>query len=298
MQRISIFRALAAAIAAAAFAVALAGAGEPRIAVSADGTPIAYQTYGDGEPTLVFVHGWSCDARYWRRQVPVFAQRHRVVTLDLAGHGHSGAARAAYSMKAFGDDVLAVMRAVGGDSFILVGHSMGGPVVASAARLSPAGIRGLVAVDSLHSVEMPVTAEAVAHMKAPLLADFPSGCRSFVGSMLAPGGDADLREWILADMASAPPAVALGAFDDMMALYASGEIAALFDGGAIPVVGVYADMWPVDAEANRRHMASFDYLVVPDTDHFLMLRDADAFNVALGEALARLAAARPIMDSP
>ena len=63
------------------------------VAASADGTPIAYEVRGAGEPTLVFVHGWSCDARYWREQVPEFAKRHKVVTLDLAGHGHSGAGR-------------------------------------------------------------------------------------------------------------------------------------------------------------------------------------------------------------
>ena len=44
----------------------------PQIAFSKDGTPISYEIYGVGEPILVFVHGWSCDARYWRAQVPVF----------------------------------------------------------------------------------------------------------------------------------------------------------------------------------------------------------------------------------
>jgi hypothetical protein len=37
----------------------------PHVVHSKDGTPISYEIYGDGEPTLIFVHGWSCDARYW-----------------------------------------------------------------------------------------------------------------------------------------------------------------------------------------------------------------------------------------
>ena len=36
----------------------------PHVATSKDGTPISYEIYGAGEPTLMFVHGWSCDARY------------------------------------------------------------------------------------------------------------------------------------------------------------------------------------------------------------------------------------------
>ena len=69
----------------------------PGIALSADGVPISYEIHGDGEPTLVFVHGWSCDARYWGAQVPYFSMRHRVIILDLAGHGHSGLGRSRYA---------------------------------------------------------------------------------------------------------------------------------------------------------------------------------------------------------
>ncbi len=54
---------------------------------SADGVPIHFTDQGKGDPALVFVHCWSCDRHLWDNQVPVFAKRHRVVTLDLAGHG-------------------------------------------------------------------------------------------------------------------------------------------------------------------------------------------------------------------
>jgi len=62
----------------------------PHVVLSKDGTPISYEISGTGEPALLFVHGWSCDARYWRVQVPHFSKKHRVIILDLAGHGHSG----------------------------------------------------------------------------------------------------------------------------------------------------------------------------------------------------------------
>ena len=102
----------------------------PHIAFSKDGTPISYEVYGTGDPTLIFVHGWSCDSRYWREQVPEFSKKYRVVVIDLAGHGHSGTSRIIYTMSSFGEDVKAVTEAVGSKKVILIGHSMGGPVIA------------------------------------------------------------------------------------------------------------------------------------------------------------------------
>ena len=55
--------------------------------VSWDNVAISYDVQGKGEPALVFVHGWSCDKSYWRLQVPYFAKRYKVVTIDLDGTG-------------------------------------------------------------------------------------------------------------------------------------------------------------------------------------------------------------------
>ncbi len=48
----------------------------PGRTVSADGVPIRYDDEGAGTPVLVFVHGWSCDRRYWREQVEPLAATH------------------------------------------------------------------------------------------------------------------------------------------------------------------------------------------------------------------------------
>ena len=152
----------------------------PHVVPSKDGTPISYEIYGAGEPTLVFVHGWSCDARYWRAQLPHFSKNHRVVVLDLAGHGHSGSTRSQYTMKAFGEDVQAVTEATDSRSVILIGHSMGGSVIAEAARLMPNRVIGLIGIDTLENIEYPMTREELEQMIAPLEKDFRTGSRQFV----------------------------------------------------------------------------------------------------------------------
>ena len=260
----------------------------PHIVLSKDGTPISYEVHGAGEPTLVFVHGWSGDARYWRAQVPYFSKKHRVVVLDLAGHGHSGMKRAKYTMGAFGEDVQAVTEAVGSGSVILIGHSMGGTVIAEAARLMPGRVVGLIGIDTLQNIEYPMTREELKKMIDPLEENFRTGSRQFVGEMISPQTDQQLREWILSDVSAAPSDVALSAMNEMMTQYITGEAAKTFEKIRIPVITVNGDLWPIDYEANRRHMFSYDAIVLKKADHFLMMNRPEEFNSALEKALHML----------
>ncbi len=257
----------------------------PSVALSKDGTPISYEVYGEGDPTLVFVHGWSCDGRYWRAQIPYFSPKHRVIVLDLAGHGHSGMARKHYTMRAFGEDVQAAVEAAGGRDVILIGHSMGGSVMAEAARLMPDRVIGLVGVDTLDNIEYPLTRREFKKMIAPLKKDFKTGSRAFISDMIKSGADDSLRDWILADVSAAPPSVALSAMNEMMAQYITGEAARAFEKVRVPVVCVSGDLWPINYEANRRHMLSFDAIVIPQADHFLMMNQPEKFNPALEKAV-------------
>ncbi len=253
----------------------------PKFVPSKDGTPISFETYGKGEPTLVFVHGWSCDSRYWREQLEFFSKNNRIVLIDLAGHGHSGTNRSKYTMTAFGEDVQSVVEAIGSKNVILIGHSMGGVVIAEAARLMPDRVKGLIGIDTLENVEYPLTKEALEQMLAPFKNDFQTGSRQFVSEMLLPGTDSQLREWILSDMSSAPPSIALSSLTEILTLSVTGQLAKLFDKIKVPVKVINADMWPVNCEANRRHMVSFDATIIKGADHFLMLNKPKEFNPAL-----------------
>jgi len=257
----------------------------PHVVSSKDGTPISYETHGAGEPTLVFVHGWSCDARYWRVQIPHFSEGHRVVVLDLAGHGHSGMTRIKYTMGAFGEDVRAVTEAVGSNRVILIGHSMGGSVIAEAARLMPNRVIGLIGIDTLENIEYQISYEEFKKTIAPLEKDFRNGSRQFVGEMILPQTNPQLREWILSDVSAAPPAIALSAMTEMMTQYITGEAARVFEKIRIPVITINGDIWPIDYEANRRHMFSFKAIVLREADHFLMMARPEEFNHALEKAI-------------
>ena len=105
--------------------------------LSEDNIIISYNVEGNGKQALVFVHGWSCDKSYWKHQVPYFAEKYKVITIDLAGHGKSGLGRKTLSMEAFGKDILAVLQKTNIEQAILIGHSMGGAVIIEAAKQMP-----------------------------------------------------------------------------------------------------------------------------------------------------------------
>lgn len=207
----------------------------------------------------------------------------RYVTI-LAG-GHSGTTRSQYTMKAFGEDVQAVTEAIGNPRVLLIWHSMGGSVIAEAVRLMPTRVIGLIGIDTLENIEYPMTREELAQMTAPFKKDFQTGSREFVKVMFSPTTDPLLREWILSDMSAAPSRVALSAMNEMMLQYITGKAAKIFEEIRIPVITVNGDLWPIDYEANRRHMFSFDAIVLKGADHFLMMTRTKEFNHALEKAI-------------
>ena len=82
--------------------------------------------------------------------MPALSKQYRVITLDLPGHGQSGSPKdGKFSMDLFARAVEAVRAEHGADKIVLVGHSMGAPVIRQYARLYPQHVAALVVVDGL-----------------------------------------------------------------------------------------------------------------------------------------------------
>jgi pimeloyl-ACP methyl ester carboxylesterase len=125
-----------AAPAVAAPAVAPAGGGEQMRArypdvegfVERDGVRIAYEVYGEGGPTLLFVPTWQIvHSRLWKAQIPYFARHGRVLTFDPRGNGKSDrpATSAAFDEREAAKNIIAVMDATSTDRATLVTLSLG-----------------------------------------------------------------------------------------------------------------------------------------------------------------------------
>jgi pimeloyl-ACP methyl ester carboxylesterase len=248
-------------------------------ALSPDGVPVRYEVRGSGEPGLVFVHGWSCDRGYWRGQVGHFAERHQVVAVDLAGHGESGLGRSAWTMPAFGADVVAVADQLGLRRVVLIGHSMGGDVVVEAALRMPGRVAGLVWVDVYRSLTD--SHEPHDGFVDAFRADFAATTRAFVHGMFPSTSDSALVDRVADDMAAAPVDVALGALRHAMAN--EGPVIAALRDLAVPVVAINPDYRPTDVDSLARH--GVRTVLMRGVGHFGMLEDPSTFNRLLAAAI-------------
>ena len=131
------------------------------MASSFDGVEISFDKQGKGSPAIVFVHGWSNNRSVWDEQMDHFSKKYKVIAIDLGGHGQSGDDRNAWTMSSFGEDVIAVINHLKLKKVVLVGFSMGGPVVIEAAKKATEKIAGLVLVDNLHNIEMKYSEEMI-----------------------------------------------------------------------------------------------------------------------------------------
>lgn len=116
-----------------------------------DGAALTYDDEGPrdgGGVPLVFVHGWTANRHRWDHQLAHFAEKRRVIRLDLRGHGESGGA-GVRTIAELADDVLALLDHLEIERCVLVGHSMGGMIAQTITLAHPERVERLVLVNSI-----------------------------------------------------------------------------------------------------------------------------------------------------
>jgi pimeloyl-ACP methyl ester carboxylesterase len=257
-------------------------------ATASDGVRIAYDVYdanGTAKPALVFVHGWSCDRSYWKYQIEPFARKFRVVTVDLAGHGKSGVGRKDWTIESFGADVDAVVNKLGLDHVILIGHSMGGDVIAEAARQLPPGRAvGMIWLDTYKQLGKVRTPEQVRARIARFSGNFRDSTRALAHQFFLPTSNPSLVEWVANDMSSAPPDIALAAMYHSFSY--NNVMPHTLEMLKLHVIAINPDNAPTDTASMTRY--GVDVMIIPGVGHFVMMDDPPRFNRILENAIDRL----------
>ncbi|KQQ92529.1 hypothetical protein ASF62_11760 [Leifsonia sp. Leaf325] len=240
-----------------------------RVAVSADGTRIAYDMHGasgatgiagsagTGQPPILLVHGFASDPRVtWESTGWVrFLQRagRQVITVDLRGHGRSDSPvdSARYTPDVQTADLSAVLDASHVDLVDVVAYSMGARIASAYARLEPSRIRRLV-LGGAGPLEVFATWRGDDVERMLRTADFAGNpiAQAVVGPALAAGAD---------------PAVLLACIRGMTG-------APLLRPGEVPVMIVVGELDPVGAgapELATEWGASF--ASIPGRDHINVL---------------------------
>lgn len=249
----------------------------PLSAATVDGLRIHWSSAGKGPNTVILVHGWTCDETTWRDQIPALSKSYRVVTLDLPGHGRSDSPKVgAFSMDLFARAVESVRRDVNAERVVLVGHSMGTPVILRYAHLFPKHAAALVLVDGL------VTAPGNPPGAPPLVQQMtgPEGRQArerFVRGMFSAATTPEMQTRIVSMMMAAPEATAVGALNAVLdPAWQNGEKL------TFPILGLYADKSALgNRDVMKARFSSLEYVEIPETGHFLMIEKPQAFNSRL-----------------
>ena len=191
------------------------------------GVALAYDDLGTGgAPALVLIHGGSGSRESWTEVAAALVPRHRILAVDLAGHGDSDRAPGSYSVPDQGARIAALCEQVAAGDTVLIGHSFGALVAAYVAAVRPDVVRAAVLGDPpMYIMDPAVWPSTMFGMFFPLLraameeahrSDDPvAGLRSWIQSLpvyaerLGPDGvERFARSWAKCD-----PAV-LGSVDD------------------------------------------------------------------------------------
>jgi pimeloyl-ACP methyl ester carboxylesterase len=139
-------------------------------------SPLHVESSGEGEPSLVLVHGFGASGHSWRKWLPNLTREHRVHVVDLMGAGQAAAPPwGDYTPGAQAARLVEVLRGLGRGPIVLIGHSLGAAVsVLAALRVRDEGgaiaVRGLVLVGSaVLPQKLPPYMSAA---RTPLLGDF------------------------------------------------------------------------------------------------------------------------------
>ena len=261
-------------------------------ATSADGVTIRYEVRGRGEPTLVLVPGWTNSRAIFGQHPETLAKEHRVVALDLAGHGVSDANRADWSVEAFGQDIVAVADQLGLEDVVLVGFSMGGAVIIEAADQLGDRVAGLVFIDTIQDPDTFLAEDqALEQMVAAMRANWndPAFVRAFAFTPEAPDSLIDYVIRIQPEELDEYQVTVLYAVHDWVGTEMNPTLASL----DVPIAAINTTNEPTNVEALRRYDPGFTVDTMEGVGHAgILLRRVDDFDARLLAIVDRFAADR------
>ncbi len=247
-----------------------------------DGVALAYQDNESNLPPILFVHGWGCDHTILAPQAEFFRRSHRVVSVDLRGHGESDAPHQDYTMAAFANDLAWLCSELALVKPIVVGHSMGGNATLELAARYPELPAAIVMIDSLF-----LPSQAFLASLAPLVEAFQGShyrevYQQGILGLCLPTDDEALKTQLTASFPKAPHHVLLSSFVNHVTGYDAAPAASAcrvpvaYIGAANPLGDAvkFKALTPHLITAQTLGSGHFSPLLVPDQINAMLSRFA------------------------
>ena len=252
---------------------------------------INYFQQGQGDTTLLFLHGWCIDGTYWKDQVDYFSKNYSVYAIDLPGFGKSKAERTNWTIEEYANDVTAFIDTMHIKNVVIIGHSMAGEIMLQTALSNNPKIAGIVGVDNFKSIDVVLPPEQMKQMTDffPMLEkDFKNSAPVYADLMLFhPTTSKAVKDRVKTDFANSDSVIGYGTIMTQMQ-YAYTDAQRL-EQLNYKLYLINSDGFPTNEIGLNNHCKnSFQVETISATGHYPMIEKPTEFNLILEKVLTEM----------
>ncbi|MCG8391458.1 MAG: alpha/beta hydrolase [Pseudomonadales bacterium] len=229
---------------------------------------LAATRVGQGDQTVVLVHGWTCRRSHWQSLLSCPVEGFSLLAVDLPGHGDSRAIPLdAWTVAGQAQALVEALEGV--DNPVLAGHSMGGAVVLEAARRM--AVKAVLLVDTFVIPYGDLDEDSARQVEQPFHDDFPAAIDNLVQNNAGPSmAEAD-KAALAEDMAAAPVEAMLPLWGDLLRWSPDAAFAEL----SCPIHAINGDL--IGEVARARCAGRVSEWHQPGTWHFPQMEQPEVF---------------------
>lgn len=259
-----------------------------QISIREEKVVINYYQQGQGDTTLLFLHGWCINGMYWADQLDYFSSAYNVFAIDLPGFGKSKAERINLTVEEYANDVIAFIDAMKLENVVIIGHSMAGEIMLQTALTNNPKIVGIVGVDNFKSIDVVLQPEQMKQMTDFLLLlekDFKNTAPVYADLMLFhPTTSKEVKDRVKNDFANSNPAIGYETIITQMQ-YAYSDAQRL-EQLNYKLLLINSDGYPTNEIGLKNHCKmGFQVEPLPATGHYPMIEKPREFNLLLEKVL-------------
>ena len=246
--------------------------------VKANGINLHYLDWGtEGKPKVLLLHGLRGHSHSWDDISAEFHLDYHIFALDQRGRGESDwAPDGDYSSEAFVTDLEAFCLAVGLDKFILVGHSMGGPVAIEAAVKLNNRVKAIIGVDTFHNI---ARGPASPFLRLVINTMFrirqDSSTEDAVEKQFREDANQILKDWVSDKAETTDARASRGSLSSIISMDYPSQLKKI----DIPILTLNSKFWmETDLDGGKKEYPGYEVDFVDGVGHYVMMEKPSYFN--------------------
>ena len=260
--------------------------------ISVDDFKIHYKDYGQGDKTLIFIHGWGCDLNAWEYQYDYFKDKYRLVLIDLPGYGQSDKAEKEYTIDFFARSVLEIINDLEIRNPVLIAHSMGLPVAIevlkqlnndSALLCNIDGVYFDFPTDSIENLQYKEGLNGFVDMFKG--ENYKQNVEQFCQGFITETTPENVSDYILSTMTETPEKIGFQTMKSLINQKFWDK--KTINNQTIAIYAKIADLPPDNENVLRTKFTNLKYIEMDSVNHFLMMEKPREVNKILEEFIEK-----------